>query len=109
MKYSKYADRYLAAFSYRFNRRFDLRELITGLIVDVARCRPFKEEVIRVHAEARFQSGKINLRTHAGSSRSQFKDRIAKVPLGLRPRTPPGSSEGPLSRVLDGLHTLRPR
>jgi len=54
LKYSKYADRYLAAFSYRFNRHFDLRELITGLIVDVARCRPFKEDVIRVHAEARF-------------------------------------------------------
>ena len=54
MKYSKYADCYLAAFSYRFNRRFNLHEVISGLIVDVARCQPFKENVIRAHAEVRF-------------------------------------------------------
>jgi len=54
LKYSKYAEHYLAAFSYRFNRRFDLRGLVARLIVDVARCKPIKEEVVRAHAEARF-------------------------------------------------------
>ena len=54
LKYSKYAEHYLAAFSYRFNRRIDLRGLIARLIVDVARCKPIKEEVVRAHAEARF-------------------------------------------------------
>ena len=52
LKYNKYAEHYLAAFSYRFNRRFDLRGLIARLIVDVARCKPIKEEVVRAHAEA---------------------------------------------------------
>ena len=38
LKYRKYAAHYLAAFAYRFNRRFDLRGLVSRLIVDVARC-----------------------------------------------------------------------
>jgi len=55
LKFSKYAQTYLAAFAYRFNQRFDLRSLIATLIVDVARTRPIKEKVIRGrHAEARF-------------------------------------------------------
>jgi transposase-like protein len=54
LKYRKYADRYLAAFAYRFNRRFDLRDLVVRLIVDVARHKPFKESLVREHAEARF-------------------------------------------------------
>jgi hypothetical protein len=37
LKYRKYAGRYLAAFAYRFNRRFDMRGLVARLIVDVAR------------------------------------------------------------------------
>ncbi len=37
LKYRKYADSYLAGFAYRFNRRFDLRGIVAGLIVDVAR------------------------------------------------------------------------
>jgi len=53
-KYSKYAEHDPAAFSYRFNRRFDLRGPVARLIVDVARCKPIKEEVVRAHAEARF-------------------------------------------------------
>jgi hypothetical protein len=32
--YAKYADRYLGAFAYRFNRRFDLADLAVRLIVD---------------------------------------------------------------------------
>ncbi len=33
LKYRKYAAHYLAAFAYRFNRRFDLRDLASRLIV----------------------------------------------------------------------------
>lgn len=54
LKYRKYADPYLAAFAYRFNRRFDLRGLVARLIVDVVRAKPIKENVVRSHAEARF-------------------------------------------------------
>ena len=54
MKYSTYGDQYLAAFAYRFNRRFDLRGLAARLIVDVARTTPIKEQGIRSHAEAGF-------------------------------------------------------
>lgn len=54
LKYSKYAAHYLAAFAYRFNRRFDLRGLVARMIVDVARCAPVKEAVVRRHAEAGF-------------------------------------------------------
>ena len=49
--YSKYGATYLAAFAYRFNRRFDLTGLIARLIVDVVQCRPRQERVIRENAE----------------------------------------------------------
>ena len=46
---------YLAAFTYRFNRRFDLRGHVERLIDEVARTPPIKEKVVRRnHAEARF-------------------------------------------------------
>jgi hypothetical protein len=45
--YRKYADRYLAGFAYRFNRRFDLHTLVIRLIVAVARSAPRPEHVIR--------------------------------------------------------------
>jgi transposase-like protein len=54
LKFSKYADDYLAAFAYRFNRRFDLRALIARLIVDVARCKPITRAAVTALAEARF-------------------------------------------------------
>jgi hypothetical protein len=54
VKYRKYAGHYLAAFAYRFNRRFDLRDRVARLIVDVSRCVPFKESVVRQHAEVGF-------------------------------------------------------
>ena len=54
LKYRKYGEQYLAAFAYRFNHRFDLHGLVACLIVDVARSRPAKKAVIRVHAAARF-------------------------------------------------------
>lgn len=50
--FRKYAARYLAAFSYRFNRRFDLRTLHTRLIVAAANCAPHPERLIRM-AEVR--------------------------------------------------------
>lgn len=54
LKYRKYAEHYLAAFAYRFNRRFDLRGLVTRLIVDVVRAEPVSEKAVRSHAETRF-------------------------------------------------------
>ena len=52
-KYSKYADNYLGAFAYRFNRRFDLSGLVPRLIVDVCRAKAKPERLIR-HAELAF-------------------------------------------------------
>lgn len=46
-KYRKYVGPYLAGFAYRFNRRFDLVGLAARLIVDVARCAPRPQRVIR--------------------------------------------------------------
>lgn len=43
----KYAERYLSAFAYRFNRRFDLADLVCRLVVDVSRCRAAPERAIR--------------------------------------------------------------
>jgi len=45
--YAKYADRYLAAFAYRFNRRFDVADLVVRLVVDVCNCAATPERVIR--------------------------------------------------------------
>ncbi len=45
--YAKYADRYLGAFAYRFNRRFDLADLVVRLVVDVCRGKAAPERVIR--------------------------------------------------------------
>ena len=53
LKYRKYGQTYLAAFAYRFNRRFDLRALVATLGADSARSKPAPEKVVRrVHAEA---------------------------------------------------------
>jgi hypothetical protein len=55
LKYRKYGEHYLAAFAYRFNRRFDLCGLLANLIADVARTPPVDEKRIRVgQAEAHF-------------------------------------------------------
>jgi hypothetical protein len=45
--FRKYAARYLAAFTYRFNRRFDLRSLQMRLLVAAATCTPQPQHVIR--------------------------------------------------------------
>lgn len=50
-KFRKYAPAYLAAFAYRFNGRFDLRNLAARLIVDVARTPPSPANRIRGDAE----------------------------------------------------------
>ncbi len=47
LKYRKYAEHYLAGFAYRLNRRFDLRGLVARQIVDVTRCKPAQETVVR--------------------------------------------------------------
>lgn len=47
LDYAKYASSYLAAFCYRFNRRIDLRDLVTQLMVDAALCPPHPLRVIR--------------------------------------------------------------
>lgn len=46
--FRKYAARYLAAFSYRFNRRFDLRTLHQRLLVAAATSAPRSERFIRL-------------------------------------------------------------
>jgi len=46
--FRKYAARYLAAFAYRFNRRFDLRTLHDRLIVAATQCRPQSVRSIRL-------------------------------------------------------------
>ena len=58
LKYRMYAEHYLAAFAYRFNRRFDLHGLVPSLIVDGVRAKLAREAVIRKRAETRFSSGK---------------------------------------------------
>jgi hypothetical protein len=47
LKCRKYGQTCLAAFAYRFNRRFDLRGLVATLIVYVARCKPVSGKVVR--------------------------------------------------------------
>lgn len=54
LKYHKYAANYLAASAYRFTRRCDLHDLVSRPTVDVARCPPAREKVVRQHAEAGF-------------------------------------------------------
>jgi hypothetical protein len=56
LKYRKCAGYYLAAFAYRFNRRFDLLGLVTRLIVDVGRARPIGEKLVKSHAETSFEA-----------------------------------------------------
>jgi hypothetical protein len=45
--FQKYAAHYLAAFTYRFNRRFDLKALPTRLLIAAVRCKPQPQRVIR--------------------------------------------------------------
>jgi transposase-like protein len=46
--FSQYAERYLGAIAYRFNRRFDLHALPNRLLVAAALCGPFPAERIRL-------------------------------------------------------------
>jgi hypothetical protein len=46
--FAKYASRYLAAFTYRFNRRFQLATLPTRLLVAAANIGPRPEAWLRV-------------------------------------------------------------
>jgi transposase-like protein len=46
--FRKYASRYLAAFAYRFNRRFELKALLQRLLVAAAACGPHPQRTIRM-------------------------------------------------------------
>lgn len=46
--FRKYAGRYLAAFAYRFNRRFDLATLNEHLLLAAVRCTPHSQRSIRL-------------------------------------------------------------
>jgi ISXO2-like transposase domain/Transposase zinc-ribbon domain len=49
--FRKYAEQYLGAFAYRFNRRFDLKTLPQRLLVAAAQCIAHSQRSIRVVAE----------------------------------------------------------
>ncbi len=46
--FQKYAKRYLGAFAYRFNRRFDLSTLHQRLLVAALHCAPQSQRAIRM-------------------------------------------------------------
>lgn len=52
-KFAKYADRYFADYQFRFNRRFDLKSLTSGIIRAAARCRPTPVRVLRMAEDCR--------------------------------------------------------
>jgi hypothetical protein len=52
-KFGKYTERYLAEYQYRFNRRFDLRTLMTRLIRAAAQCKPVPEGPLRMAEDYR--------------------------------------------------------
>lgn len=54
LDYGKYAQRYLGAFAYRFNRRFNLADLVVRLVTDVCRGRPTPKGRVRSAAEFHF-------------------------------------------------------
>ena len=56
--YSKYADHSLGAFAYRFNRRFDLSDLVVRLVVDVCRT---KATPLRVVGRPKFIFHQVRL------------------------------------------------
>ena len=49
--FAKYAARYLGAFAYRFNRRFDLRAIAENLLGHVVAAKPRREALVRRQAE----------------------------------------------------------
>jgi ribosomal protein L37AE/L43A len=52
-KFAKYAERYLAEYQYRFNRRFDLDVLMQRLIRAAAHCKPVPIPVLRMAEDRR--------------------------------------------------------
>lgn len=54
LNWARHADSHLAAIACRFNRRFDLRDLLARLIVDVSRCPACRIRTIRGGAEAHY-------------------------------------------------------
>jgi hypothetical protein len=52
-KFAKYADRYLAEYQYRFNRRFDLGSLMRSLVRAAAACKPTPVPALRMAEDRR--------------------------------------------------------
>lgn len=52
-KFAKYAERYLAEYQYRFNRRFDLAALMQSLIRASANCKPVPIPTLRMAEDRR--------------------------------------------------------
>jgi hypothetical protein len=52
-KFWKYADRYLAEFQFRFNRRFDMRGMLLSIVRAATRCRPCPEPSLRMAEDCR--------------------------------------------------------
>ena len=46
-KFAKYAHRYLAEFQYRFNRRFDMKIILSRLLAALVLAPPSSERVLR--------------------------------------------------------------
>ena len=47
LRFEKYADRYLGAFCYRFNRRFDLDKMTARIMRAICKCSPRPERLLR--------------------------------------------------------------
>lgn len=52
-KFRKYAERYLSAFAYRFNRHFNLRTLHRRLLVAAVTCIGYPDRIIRIADDCR--------------------------------------------------------
>jgi hypothetical protein len=52
-KFTKYTDRYLAEFQYRFNRRFDLATLTQSLVRAAMNCKPVPIRLLRMAEDRR--------------------------------------------------------
>ena len=58
-KFCKYASRYLGAFSYRFNRRFNLHDLVRTLFADALGSPPKREYAVKGVAEFHTESAGV--------------------------------------------------
>lgn len=66
-KFGKYASQYLGAFCYRFNRRFNLRQIVSDIITHGAMCAPLRERAVRGVGEVHDESGSAKYRGRANA------------------------------------------